>query len=552
MPVSHVARGAGPKVIGIDLGTSNTCVAWADGRIPRMVPLEGGHTLLPSVVGFVKERCVVGQPAKEQLLINPADTVYGSKRLVGRAFRSPQVQAMRRHFAYSIVEGSDGLAAVSVGGKVRSLTEISSLILTQVRHWATQQLGAPPEGAIISVPAYYPEAQRQAVRNAARAAGLDVWRLVNEPTAASLAYGLGRNMDQRVLVYDLGGGTFDVSVLEIEGGTFHVLGTGGDGFLGGVDFDIRLTEYLLERFEKEEGIRLRDDPVVVQRVLNAAEIAKCDLSLLQHAEVRLPFVATRRGQPVDMVMHVGRQTLNQLTEDLVARTLEYVDDVLAQAKMAAQDVDEVLLVGGQTRMPLLQAKLEKHFGKPPRKGLHPDEVVAQGASLLGRSLGNRHGLRLLDVLSVPIGVGRAASVGKKASFDVVVPKNVVLPHVEEIVVRTERDDQTAITVELFQGDGPGLDEVEYLGSVSYDGLPRAPRGAQALHLSLNLDVEGLLSVEGHAGNAAKAAPLKLDKRAPSWFGEVAPARAPASSDALGAGSFEAPRQLGLLSRWWKR
>lgn len=546
MPFHHAARAGGPKVIGIDLGTSNTCVAWADGRIPRMIALEGGHTLLPSVVGFVKDRCVVGQPAKEQLLINPADTVYGSKRLVGRPFRSPQVQAMRRHFAFRVVEGADGLAAVDVGGKVRPLTEISSLILTQVRHWATQQLGAAPEGAIISVPAYYPETQREAVREAARSAGLDVWRLVNEPTAASLAYGLGRNVDQRVLVYDLGGGTFDVSVLEIQGGTFHVLGTGGDGFLGGVDFDIRLTEYLLERFEKEEGIRLRDDPVVVQRVLNAAEIAKCDLSLLQHAEVRLPFVAMRRGQPVDMVMHVGRQTLNQLTDDLVARTLEYVDDVLEQAKTDASGIDEVLLVGGQTRMPLLQAKLEKHFGKPPRKGLHPDEVVAQGASLLGRSLGNRHGIRLLDVLSVPIGIGHAPSVGKKARFEIVIPKNVVLPHVEEIVVRTERDDQTSITVELFQGHGQSLDDVEYLGSLTFDGLPRAARGAQAVHLSLHMDVEGLLSAFAHAGNAASSVPLKLEKRAPAWFGEVLSGNEP------GSPVDDGPRQLGLLSRWLKR
>jgi molecular chaperone DnaK len=541
----HPAPGRGaPRVVGIDLGTTNTCAAWADGRIPRMVPFEGGHHLLASVVAFVGERRVIGQHAKDQLLLKPSDTVYGAKRLVGRAFHSPCVQELQRHFAYRVVEGADGRCAVDVGGRVRSLDEISALLLTQVRHYSGAHLGGPVEGAVISVPAYYPEPQREAVRAAAKAAGLDVWRLINEPTAACLAYGLGRDLSQKVMVFDLGGGTFDVSVLEIDGGTFHVLATGGDGFLGGVDFDIRLTDYLLDRFEKEEGVALRGDAVVVQRVLNAAESVKCDLSLLQHAEVRLPFVAQRRGNPVDMVLHVGRQTLNSLCEDLVDRTLRYVDEVLLEAKLEAADIDEVLLVGGQTRMPLLQARLERHFKKPPRRGLHPDEVVAQGAALLARSLASGRGLRLLDVLSVPIGLARPGPLG--VGLEIVLRKNVVLPHVEEVVIPTERDDQTRVTVDLFQGKGPGINDAEYLGTVTVDNLPRGPKGAFAATLQLSLDVESLLTVRGHAGEGAKLAPLVVEKRPPRWLGEGVIEQTPL----VPAGASD--HQRGLLERWLKR
>ena len=510
-----------PRVVGIDLGTTNTCAGFADGRIPRIIPTEGGHNLLPSVVGFVRGRCLIGQPAKEQLLINPSDTVYGSKRLIGRPYHSPQVQSLIEHFAYRIVEGADGLAAVNVGGQVRELTEISAIILKQIGRYVEAHLGGPLDGVVITVPAYYPESQREAVRRAAREAGLDVWRLVNEPTAAALAYGVGRNIDQKVLVFDLGGGTFDVSILEIQGGTFHVLATGGDGFLGGVDFDIRLLSYLLDRFEEEEGVSLRDDPVVVQRVLSAAEVAKCDLSLLQHVEVRLPFVGMRRGQPLDMILHMNRQILNKLTEDLVDRCVAYVDEVLEQAGLQHKDIDEVLLAGGQTRMPALQARLERHFGKPPRRGLHPDEVVAQGAALLARSFGTSDGLRLLDVLSVPIGLAKSTKEGRASgalpSFEVAIARNTVLPHAASVEVATDEDDQTEIAVDLFQGHTGDLLDADYLGSVRYPGLPRGPAGRHKVTLELALDVEGLLKVTAHSGDASKAVELPILTRPPSYL-----------------------------------
>jgi molecular chaperone DnaK len=497
-----------PRVLGIDLGTTNTLAAFTDGRVPRVVPTERGYSLLPSVVAFAGERVLIGHPAKEQLLINPADTIYGSKRLVGRPFHSRQVQALRKRFAYEIVEGTDGFCAVQAGGRAHDLTEISAILLQQISRYSSAHLGGPLDGVVISVPAYYPLSQREAVRKAGKEAGLDVWRLVNEPTAAALAYGFNRNVDQRILVFDLGGGTFDVSILEIGGGTFQVLATGGDGFLGGVDFDIRLTDHLIDRFETDEGVPIKDDPVVVQRVLNAAELAKIDLSLLQHAEVRLPFVAARRGKPVDLVLHVSRQILNSLTEDLVERCAATVDEVLAHAGMKHADIDEVLLAGGQTRMPAIQARLEKQFGKPPKKGVNPDEVVAQGAALLGRSLASGgDGARLLDVLSLPIGIGRRSSTS--VHFEPVVPRNATLPVEAKVEIATTFDGQTAIDVDLFQGTARDIKTADYLGTVRYEGLPASPAGQQKVNLTIHLDSEGIVDVKCARAGGTGAMKLSL-------------------------------------------
>ncbi|MDP2346062.1 MAG: Hsp70 family protein [Deltaproteobacteria bacterium] len=398
------------RVIGIDLGTTNTLAAWADGRVPRIVPTERGHNHVPSVVAVTGGRIVVGHPAREQLLIHPASTITGSKRLLGRPFSSPVVQRLKRKLAWEVVEGAHGTAAARIphddggGADIHELTDVSAVLLKTIARYAEAHLGGPIDGAVVSVPAYYPLTQREAVRTAAKAAGLDVWRLVNEPTAAALAYGIGRNINQKLLVFDLGGGTFDVSVLEVQGGTFQVLATGGDGALGGVDFDIRLCDHLLDRFEQENGVSVRDDATVVQRVLFAAETAKQDLSLLQHTEVRLPFVKqTVRGKPLDLVMHVSRLQLVKLTEDLIERASAAVDDVLASAGLSHSEIDEVLVAGGQTRMPAIQARLEKQFGRPPRRGVNPDEVVAQGAALLARSLSG-NAVQLYDVLSLPVGI----------------------------------------------------------------------------------------------------------------------------------------------------
>jgi molecular chaperone DnaK len=554
------------RVIGIDLGTTNTLAAWTDGRVPRVIPTERGSTLLPSVVAYAGERVLIGQPAKEQLLINPGDTIYGSKRLVGRPFHSRQVQSLRKKFAYEIVQGRDGFCAVRAGGRVHELTEISSILLSQIARYATAHLGGAPDGVVISVPAYYPLSQREAVRRAGKDAGLDVWRLVNEPTAAALAYGVNRNVDQRILVFDLGGGTFDVSILEIGGGTFQVLATGGDDFLGGVDFDIRLTDHLIERFEQEEGIDLRDDAVVVQRILNAAELAKIDLSLLQHAEVRLPFVTQRKGKPVDMVLHVSRQILNSLTEDLIERCAATVDEVLSHAGLTHKDIDEVLLAGGQTRMPAIQTRLEKQFGKPPKKGVNPDEVVAQGASLLARSLATGDGLRLLDVVSVPVGIGRRTTTS--VHFEPITPRNATLPVEGKVEVPTLHDGQTFVELDLFQGQQRDIKTADYLGTVRYDGLPPGPAGAHRVSFVIHLDAEGLIDVKAsHAGTAprklpvlAKTPTLKIEAAQPTHLTDAtsgviavpAHGATPPPSAARPAGPQGTVAKPGLLQRLFRR
>ena len=549
----------GARVIGIDLGTTNTIAAWTDGRVPRVIPTKRGYSLLPSVVAYAGERVLIGHPAKEQLLINPADTIYGSKRLVGRPFFSRQVQLLQQRFSYDIVEGKDGLSAVRAGGRVRDLTEISAMILSQIGRYASAHLGGPLDGVIISVPAYYPLSQREAVRRAGKEAGLDVWRLVNEPTAAALAYGMNRNVEQRILVFDLGGGTFDVSILEIGGGTYQVLATGGDGFLGGVDFDIRVTDYLIDRFEKDEGISIREDAVVVQRILNAAELAKIDLSLLQHAQVRLPFITQRKGKPVDMILPVSRQMLTQLTKDLIDRCAQTVDDVLAHAGLAHKDIDEVLLAGGQTRMPAIQARLATQFGRPPKKGVNPDEVVAQGAALLGRSLASgAEGLRLLDVLSLPIGIGRRSATS--VHFEPVMARNTTLPTEAKVDVVTLHDGQRAIDVDLFQGASREINGADYLGTVHYDGLPSGRAGQQQVTLAIHIDAEGIVEINAsHAGAAPRK--LKLMAKQPLLTSAQAGANSGDTAGAAPMTAFKPARaggpqgtsaHSGLLQRLFRR
>jgi molecular chaperone DnaK len=490
----------GKRAIGIDLGTTNTLAAFADGRVPRIIPTERGNNLLPSVVAFVgegeRERVLVGNSAKEQLLIRPQATITGGKRLIGRAFASPHVQALRARFAYDIVEGADGRAAVRVAGKTRELVDISAILLEQISRYAKTHLGGPIDGVVISVPAYYPLPQREAVLRAAEKANLDVWRLVNEPTAAALAYGIGRNQEQKLLVFDLGGGTFDVSVLEVGGGTTQVLATGGDGFLGGVDFDLRLVDHLLDRFESEQGVSVREDPVVVQRVLSAAEGAKIDLSLLQHVDVRLPYIAEKRGRPLDLSLHVSRDDLLDMTDDLIERCMTTVDEVLARAKLTLGDIDEVLLAGGQTRMPAIQRRLEQKFGRAPRRGVNPDEVVASGAALLARSLGTGD-VRLLDVLSAPVYAAHDKTVV------VVVPQNATLPADGTITVTG-----APTTIEFVQGEGS---TAEPLGSLV---LPQMPIGER--HVDVRVDVSGRVTLRVSMHGTVEVMPLSP----PSMRGSV--------------------------------
>ncbi len=375
------------RSVGIDLGTTNTLVASVRNRVPRIVPTDRGNLILPSVVALSpRGEMVVGNVAKDQIVTNPKNTIYGAKRLIGRKFESKVVQEMRDYYSYDIVPGPDGEAAVSVGGRVYRLPEISAMVLSQARTIAEQFLGGPIGDVVITVPAYYTDSQRQAVKEAGLIAGLNVVKIVNEPTAAAIAYGFNRSLDQKVLVYDLGGGTFDVSVLQLTGNVFEVLATGGDTFLGGIDFDNRIIDFVLERFKADTRVDLLTSPIAMQRVKNASEAAKIDLSLMQNVTLELPFIEERKGKPVDLRVALSREQLNALTGDLVDRTFAICDRVLSEKGITRQMIDEIILVGGQSRMPLVQQRLQQHFGKPPRKGVHPDECVALGAALLAESI----------------------------------------------------------------------------------------------------------------------------------------------------------------------
>src|SRR5512144_1228296 len=417
-------------IVGIDLGTTNACVAHVRSRIPKVVPTDRGSLILPTVVALSeKGDILVGGVAKDQLVTNPKNTIYGAKRLIGRKWNSKVVQELRNYYSYDIVEGPGGEAAVLLGGKVHTLPEISAMVLAHIKKIAEAFLEKGIEQAVISVPAYYSDAQRQAVREAGRLAGFDVKRIVNEPTAAALAYGFSRGLDQKVLVYDLGGGTFDVSVLQLSGNVFEVLATGGDTFLGGVDFDNRIIDFVLEDFWRQHKIDLAQSPIAMQRVKKGAEAAKIDLSLIPNVSIDLPFIEEKKGKPVDIRLQLSRQQLNDLTADLVDRTFEICDQVLGERNIRPEDIDEIILVGGQSRMPLVQQKLQEHFGKLPRKGVHPDECVALGAALLAESMDQIDSVTLIDALSMPIGYGLPTG-----RFRKIIDKNHRIPTVKSFRV----------------------------------------------------------------------------------------------------------------------
>ncbi|RMG21303.1 MAG: 2-alkenal reductase [Deltaproteobacteria bacterium] len=470
------------RIVGIDLGTTNTCVAYVSNRVPKVVPSDKGRLVLPSVVALTeKGDIVVGNVAKDQRVVNPKQTIVGHKRFIGRPFSSPFVQELKDRFSYEIVEGPGGSTAVRLGGRLLSLPEVSALILAHVKTVAEQFLGGPVDEAVIAVPAYYNDTQRSAVKEAGQRAGFAVRRIVNEPTAAAIAYGFNRGFDNRILVYDLGGGTFDVSILELHGNVFQVVATGGDTFLGGADFDARIVEYVLEEFEKAHRIDLRDDPVVMQRIESAAEAAKIDLSLLSNVVIRLPYVTERKGRPIDLQVPLTREKFNALTRDLVERTVTVCNEVLSEVGLGPREVEEVILVGGQTRMPLVQGRIHQHFGRPPRKGIHPDECVALGAALLADSLTHDYTLTLVDVLSMPVGI--AAPGGR---FKKVLDKNETIPREKTFALPPPRNAQGEVELDIFQGESDRIVDNEYLGSV------RFPRGVSKV--TFRLDEECLLHV----------------------------------------------------------
>ncbi|ATB33242.1 Hsp70 family protein [Melittangium boletus] len=474
-----------PRIIGIDLGTTNTLVASVKNRIPKIVPTDRGNLVLPSVVALsAKGELLVGGVAKDQMVTNPTNTLYGTKRLIGRKYQSRVVEDLKGYFKYDIVEGPEGDAAVMLGGRLYTLAEVSSFILKQIRTMAEQFLGGPLDEAVISVPAYYTDSQRQAVKEAGRLAGLNVKRIVNEPTAAALAYGFNRGLDQKILVYDLGGGTFDVSVLHLTGNVFEVLATGGDTFLGGVDFDNRVVDYVLEKVWEESKIDLSGNPIAMQRIKNAAEAAKIDLTLIPNVLIDLPFLEERKGKPVDVRIPLTRENLNALTMDLVDRTFELCDRVLAEKGINRSEIDEIILVGGQSRMPLVQQRIQEHFGKPPRKGVHPDECVALGAALLAESLGSLDAVTLLDAVSMPIGYALPNGRVRR-----VIDKNTILPVVKSFRLPPPKDPGAPfIDIDIFQGDSDLLVDNEYLGTL------KVPAEAAGRKIDFRLNEECLLEV----------------------------------------------------------
>jgi molecular chaperone DnaK len=479
-----------PILLGIDLGTTNTCVAYVRNKVARVVPSDKGSLILPSVVAVSeKGDLLVGNVAKDQMVVNPRNTIYGAKRLIGRQYNSKVVQDIKHYFSYEIVEGPTGEAAVVLAGKVYSLPQISAFVLQHCKRVAEATLGQEITEAIISVPAYYNDNQRNAVKEAGKLAGFKVKRIVNEPTAAALAYGLNRGFDHKVLVYDLGGGTFDVSVLHLHGNVMEVICTGGDTFLGGVDFDNRIIDYVLEEFRNETKIDLTQSPIAMQRIKNAAEAAKIDLSLLSNVIVELNYITDRKGKPVDLRIPLSRERINTLTMDLVDRSFELVGRVLAEKNLKTSDIQEVLLVGGQTRMPLVQGKAHQFFGKPPRKGVHPDESVALGAALLAESMQEIDSVTLVDALSMPIGFSVPGG-----RFRKVIEKNTQIPSKSSFRLPPAKEGK-GLELDIFQGDSDRIIDNEYLGTL------RFPAESQGQRVNFLLDEECLLhvTVEGLTG-----------------------------------------------------
>jgi len=498
---------AGP-IIGIDLGTTNTCCAVVKGGRPLVIPSRRGHNTVPSVVALsTVGEVLVGQAARAQMEINPERTIYGSKRLIGRPFASPVVRQVRDRFHYRIVEGPRREAAVQIGERQFSLEEVSSKILEEVRAIAQDYLGTTVERAVITVPANYNENQRQAVCRAGELAGLQVERIVNEPTAAALAYGYNRQIDQKVLIYDLGGGTFDASVLNLYGNVYEVVATGGDTFLGGLDFDSQLADWVLNQFQQSLGRLPQMERVSFLRVLQGAEFAKIALSNAGTARVHLPFIGTLDGKPVALDQTVSREVLEELCRPLVARTLQVCDEVLARARLDHAGIDQILLVGAQTRMPLVWRMIQEHFGKEPLKGVHPDESVALGAALLAESLDKLDAVVLIDVLPMSIGVGVPGS-----AFRRILEAGTPLPASRTFGLFTFQDNQQEMVLPVFQGEGANTDDNEFLGAVHMTGIPPGPAEKRMIEVTFSLSPECLLTVSARDREGAALCEVIMSTR----------------------------------------
>jgi molecular chaperone DnaK len=479
-------------VVGIDLGTTNTCVAIVEQGVPKVIPNKGGYRTTPSMVAVSEGgRRLVGHLAKRQMLTNPQNTIYAAKRLIGRKWNSTAGRMVAQTCPYTISEGPHGDIRLKIRDQVYSVPEISAFILQEMKMIAEAHLGAPVEKAVITVPAYFNDNQRQATKDAGRIAGLEVIRIINEPTAAALAYGFGKNLERKVAVYDLGGGTFDVSILAIGHGVFEVISTAGDTFLGGENFDLRVMQYLIEEFEEDTGINIREDRMAMQRIKDAAEKARCELSSVRETKIVLPFLHTApSGKVFEMETSLTQQQLEDLTEDLVEQTIKICEKTLAQAGVDKTQLDDVVLVGGMTRMPLVQRRVAEFFGIEPCKGVNPDEVVALGAAIQAAALvDEQHDLLLLDVTPHSLGI---MIVG--GYFHRLIDQNTTIPTRAGHVFTTVRDNQTSVKILVLQGESDKAAENELLGEFILSGLRKAPRGQVEVEVTFSISVDGIVSV----------------------------------------------------------